>query len=55
MTHSNTSWPAYDWTGKIVVTVTASSHCRIAEPTGGRAILLAGSFVLSSLHQPQPS
>ena len=26
MTHSNTPWPAYDWTGKIVVT---GSHSRI--------------------------
>ena len=27
MTHSNTPWPAYDWTGKIVVvTDSAGSH-----------------------------
>ena len=27
MTHSNTPWPAYDWTGKIVVvTGDAGSH-----------------------------
>ena len=30
MTHSNTPWPAYDWTGKIVVvTGGAGSHSRI--------------------------
>ena len=53
MPHSYTPWPAYDWTGKIVVVT--CSHSRIAESTGGRAILLAGSFMLSSLHQPEPS
>jgi len=39
MTHSNTPWPAYDWTGKIVV-VTGGAGLRscIAEPASGRVI-----------------
>jgi len=33
MTHSNTPWPAYDWTGKIVVvTGGVSSRSCIVEP-----------------------